>query len=59
MPLGATIPEGHRNSHLSHFAGRVLKRLGDIEVPKKNRAASRALESKKGNSAWSRFFMSL
>ena len=26
-----TIPEGHRNSTLSHFAGRVLKRYGDTE----------------------------
>lgn len=31
MPVGTTIPEGHRNSHLSHFAGRVLKRLGDTQ----------------------------
>ena len=31
MPLGATITEGRRNSHLSHFAGRVLKRLGDTQ----------------------------
>ena len=31
MPVRATIPEGHRNSHLSHFAGRVLKRLGDTQ----------------------------
>ena len=31
MPEGATIPEGHRNSHLSHFAGRVLKRLGNTQ----------------------------
>ena len=27
----ATIPEGRRNSTLSHFAGRVLKRYGDTE----------------------------
>ncbi|MDO4750457.1 MAG: DNA primase, partial [Eubacteriales bacterium] len=26
-----TIPEGSRNSTLSHFAGRVLKRFGDSE----------------------------
>lgn len=26
---GATIPEGKRNSTLSHFAGRVLKKYGD------------------------------
>ena len=31
MPVGATIPEGHRNSRLSHFAGRVLKRLGNTQ----------------------------
>lgn len=31
MPVGATIPEGHRNSQLSHFAGRVLKRLGNTQ----------------------------
>ena len=31
MPIGSAIPEGHRNSHLSHFAGRVLKRLGDTQ----------------------------
>ena len=27
----ATIPEGSRNSTMSHFAGRVLKRYGDTE----------------------------
>ncbi len=27
----STIPEGRRNSTLSHFAGRVLKRYGDTE----------------------------
>lgn len=31
MPVGSTIPEGHRNSQLSHFAGRVLKRLGNTQ----------------------------
>jgi hypothetical protein len=31
MPVGATIPEGHRNSRLSHFAGRILKRLGNTQ----------------------------
>lgn len=31
MPVGGTIPEGHRNSQLSHFAGRVLKRLGNTQ----------------------------
>ena len=30
-PSGGTIPEGSRNSTLSHFAGRVLKRFGDTE----------------------------
>lgn len=30
-PDPQTIPEGQRNSTMSHFAGRVLKRLGDTE----------------------------
>ncbi|MDL2205818.1 phage/plasmid primase, P4 family [Eubacteriales bacterium OttesenSCG-928-N13] len=29
--LGGTIPEGSRNATLSHYAGRVLKRLGNTE----------------------------
>jgi putative DNA primase/helicase len=31
MPSGGAIPEGSRNSTLSHFAGRVLKRFGDTD----------------------------
>ena len=31
LSFGGTIPEGSRNSTLSHFAGRVLKRFGDTE----------------------------
>ena len=30
-PLGRAIPEGSRNSTMSHFAGRVLKRFGDTD----------------------------
>lgn len=31
MPDHTVIPEGHRNSTLSHFAGRVLKRFGNTD----------------------------
>ncbi len=30
-PIDNTIQEGHRNATLSHFAGRILKRLGPTE----------------------------
>jgi putative DNA primase/helicase len=30
-PYTETIPEGSRNSTMSRFAGRVLKRFGDTE----------------------------